>query len=169
MKLPLSRVLDLLLYAGLAALGVMFLSRKLSGPDEGAIAAPIDLPIVGNSDLRFRLAEHRGKAVLVEVFASWCGSCRRAVPVLQEAWEKHRGRGVTFVAVSLDRDPAVAARVKKEWKIPYDVAIDDGSLAKNYGIEVLPTFIVIDEGGVVRHVSTGSPSQSMVDDWLREL
>lgn len=169
MKLPLSRILDLFLYAGLAALGVLFLSRKLSGPDEGKPAALFDLPLVGEANQRFRLADQRGKPVLVEVFASWCGACRRAQPALREAWQEHGNGKVAFVGVSLDRSTASAIQVKREWDIPYAVAIDDGTLAKNYSIEVLPTFILIDQDGIVRHVSTGAPSRSDLDNWLGEL
>lgn len=168
MKLPFSRILDVLLYAGVAALAILFVSRKLSGPDEGKPAALFDLPLV-DSPTRFRLAEHRGKPVLVEVFASWCGACRRAAPALREAWQRHGSGSVAFVGVSVDADASSAARVKREWGIPYDVAVDDGSMSKAYGIEVLPTFVLIDGEGIVRHVSTGAPSASEIDRWLREL
>jgi len=168
-KLSLSRALDVLLYVAVAALGLLFLSRKMSGPPEGKLAAPFDLPIADRPGSRFLLEEQRGKPVLVEVFASWCGACRRAAPTMRDAFTKHRAAGVTFVGVSLDSDLETASRVKREWDIPYDVALDDAGMAKSYGIEVLPTFVVIDRDGIVRHVSTGAPSRSEVDRWLSEL
>lgn len=166
MKRPLSRILDWLFYVAIAAVAMVVVSRKLSGPDEGKPAALFDLPVAGQPGARFRLAEHRGKPILLEVFASWCGACRRAAPALREAWERHGKDRVSFVAVSVDTDPAEVARVQRDWDIPYDVLIDDGSLAKNYGIEVLPTFVLIDSEGIVRHVSTGAPSRSEVERWL---
>ena len=169
MKLSLSRAFDWILYAALAATALIFVSRKMSGPDEGEAAAHFDLPIVGDSGARFRLDEHRGKPVLVEVFAGWCGACRRAAPAVADAWKKHGQGRVAFLGVSVDSSAEDALRVKRDWEIPYDVALDDGSLSKSYGIEALPTFVLIGRDGLVLRVSTGAPSRSELERWLTDL
>lgn len=169
MKLRLSNVLDWTLYASVAALLVLFISRKLSGPDEGELAAPFELPRADRPHEPFRLVDQRGKPVLIEILASWCGACRNAAPELREAWNKLGSERVTFVAISLDDDPRVAANLKRDWDIPYDVLVDDGKLAKSYQIEVLPTFVLVDAEGVVRHVSTGVPSSSEIERWVERL
>ena len=168
MKRVASKLLDFVLYAAVGVAAFSFLSRQCSGPKEGIAAAAIDLPLVGAESKRFRLEDHRGKPVLIEVFASWCGACRRAAPDLSEAYQRH-AKNVTFVGVSIDGSPEDARRVKDEWKIPYDVAIDDGKMSKAYGIEVLPTFVLVDRDGKVQHVSMGAPSASDVDSWISEL
>jgi peroxiredoxin len=165
-----SRLIDFALYGAIAVALYSFVSRKLSGPSKGVEAAAIDLPVVGASDTRFRLADHRGKPVLIEVFAGWCGACRNSAPAVLEAFNKHGTRGATFVGVSLDSSDEDALRVKREWKIPYDVVRDDDKrLAAAYKIEVLPTFVLVGADGKVRHVSTGSPSASQLDSWLTDL
>lgn len=169
MNPKLSRVLDWSLYAGVAALALLFVTRKFSGPSEGKPAAAFDLPVVDKPGERFRLAEHRGKPVLVEVFASWCGACKRAAPALRQAWERHGKENVAFVAISIDGTSEELTAIKREWGIPYEVVLDDGSISKKYGIEVLPTFVLVDSEGVVRHVATGAPSGSDIDEWIREL
>lgn len=168
-KRILSRVVDFGLYAAIAVMLYTLVSRKLSGPKVGTQAAAIDLPTVGPNPGRFRLQDHRGKPVLIEVFASWCSACRHSAPTLVEAWRKRRGQGVTFVGVSVDSNPDDAARAKTEWQLPYDVALDDGHTMKAYGIEVLPTLVLVDRDGRVHHVSTGAPSSSQLDGWLSEL
>jgi thiol-disulfide isomerase/thioredoxin len=163
-------LIDVFVYGALAALAVMFVSRKLSGPSEGAQAAPFDLPLIGGAEgERFRLQDKRGRPVLIEVFAGWCGACRRSSPTLIEAWNTHKRDNVSFVGVSVDGSPADALRVKREWGIPYDVALDDGTVSKHYNIEVLPTFILVGGDGVVRKVTTGVPSAGDIGGWLREL
>jgi cytochrome c biogenesis protein CcmG/thiol:disulfide interchange protein DsbE len=165
-KLVLSRILDWSLYAGVAALGLLFVSRKFSGPSEGEPAMLFDLPVADRPGERFRLADQRGKPVLIEVFASWCGACERAAPSVREAWRRHGNGRVAFVGVSLDGSREDAARIKRDWDIPYEVTVDDGSVKKHYEIEALPTFVLVDGKGVVRHVSTGAPSSSDLDRWL---
>lgn len=169
MKRVLSRVIDYSLYAVIAFLLFRFASRKFSGPKRGAPAAAIDLPSVESGAPRFTLAAHSGRPVLVEFFASWCTACRHSAPKLVQAWNTHRERGVTFVGVTLDSNIEDARRAKRDWGIPYDVAIDDGSVAKAYSVELLPTLVLIDKEGRVARVSTGAPSKSELDSWLNEL
>ena len=170
MKRFLSHLIDVALYGAIAFALYSFVSRKLSGPSRGGAAALFDLPVVGASDsTRFRLADHRGKPVLIEVFAGWCSACRSSAPALVEAFKKHGRRGTTFVGVSMDNTAADALRVKRAWGLPYDVVLDDGRLSKDYKIEVLPTFVLVGADGTVRRVSTGAPSSAEIDRWLTEL
>jgi cytochrome c biogenesis protein CcmG/thiol:disulfide interchange protein DsbE len=163
----LSRLIDYAIWAGLLAVVVFVVVRRHSGPETGKPAAVFDLPLVG-SDGRFNLAERRGKPVLIEVFASWCGACRRAAPTLADAFEDHRGN-VDFVGVVVDDDPGAASRVKSEWGIPYDVAMDDGTVSRDYNVQLLPTIILVDQAGVVRRVTTGMPTRSQLEGWITEL
>ena len=175
MKLPSASVVreklfELLRYGALG--GCVYIiagqfMRHSSGPKEGAAAAAFDLPLVGQAG-RISLVAQQGKPVLMEVYASWCGVCKRSSPRLAEAFRAHQHENVTFLAVSVDEDPAAAARSKSEWQIPFDVAVDDGSVSRGYGIKMLPTLIYIDAKGTVRHSAVGSPSRSEIDDWLAE-
>ena len=57
---------------------------------------------------------------------------------------------------------------KDQWGIPYDVAQDDGSVARAYHVARLPTVIVIGADGRVRHASTGSASSADIGRWIRD-
>ena len=151
--------------------GVYFLAthfvRHSSGPKEGSAAAAFDLPLVGQEG-RVSLAAQHGKPVLMEVFASWCSACKHSSPRMTEAFRAHEGEHVTFLAVSVDEDPSAAARVKRDWQLPFAVAVDDGSISRGYGISMLPTLIYIDAQGTVRHSAAGVVSRSDIDSWLAE-
>ena len=148
------------------------LKRCGGGPSEGAAAPAIDLPIVAaaaGEPTRFSLASHENKPVLIEVFASWCGTCRRAAPSLARAHEKY-GDQLDFVGVSVDDDASLAAEAKQGWQIPYAVAHDDtGAFARAYRIRVLPTFVLLDREGKIAEVSAGLPSESRLDAWARRV
>jgi thiol-disulfide isomerase/thioredoxin len=163
----LSKVLDYAIWAALAGVFVLIISRRSSGPDAGTTAAPIELPLLSKGG-RFSLAEERGKPVLLEVFASWCGACRRAAPAFADAYRDHGDR-VRFVGIMVDDDPGVARQVVDAWEIPYDVALDTGGVARAYNVELLPTVVLIDGDGLVRRVFTGAPSRSQLENWLTEL
>jgi thiol-disulfide isomerase/thioredoxin len=161
-------------YALYALVGVLFLwlLKGRGGPSEGAEAPAFDLPVVSASvgqPARFSLASREDKPVLIEVFASWCGSCRRAAPVLARAHEKY-GHDVEFVGVSVDDDATLALEAKRDWRIPYAVAHDDkGAFSRAYKIRVLPTFVLLDREGRIAEVSAGMPSQGRVDAWAKSV
>ena len=147
----------------------LFISRGRSGPKTGTQAEAFDLPVVAGNRERFRLADQKGTPVVVEVFASWCGVCRRTAPMLSDAARAPRKNPVRFIGVSVDQDAIAAKSAKDQWNLAYDVALDDGRFSKAYGITVLPTLILIDGEGRVRHVSAGAPRSSELEDWLEDV
>lgn len=153
-----------------AVVVIALLTHRESGPKLGIQAADFDLPLVSAPGRQFHLAAERGTPVLIDVFASWCPSCRRTAPILERAFHAERARRVSFVGVSVDRSMAEARGAKRAWDIGYPVAFDaTGSFAKRYDIAVLPTLILIDAKGRVRHVSSGTPSSSQVESWLSDV
>lgn len=157
-----------LLFVSALGIAVALVAKKPSGPPVGDLAAEFDLPDANGSS-RVKLSDLRGAPVVVEVFASWCGACRQAAPMLREAALSKRKSDVHFLGVSVDADPRVASRLKESWNIPYAVLHDDGSVAAKYRIQVLPTVIVIDADGHVRHVSSGAPRAATLEAWLGEV
>lgn len=158
-------------WALMAFLGLLVLwqlKRCGGGPSEGAEAPDIDLPIVASAvgePARFSLENREYKPVLIEVFASWCGTCRRSAPALARAHEKY-GKDLEFVGISVDDDASLAAEAKHSWQIPYPVAHDDrGAFARAYRIRVLPTFVLLDRDGRIAEVSAGLPSERNLDEW----
>lgn len=162
----LSRVVDVGLYVGMASLLGALLLRGGSGPEEGSVAAPFELPLASGGST-FGLKP--GKPVLMEVFASWCGACERAAPMMADVHQEASEKGVTLIGVSLDDDASAARRAQRAWPIAYPVAMDDGSVSRGYGVSLLPTFVLIDEHGKVRRVSSGVPSRRTLSRWLSEL
>jgi thiol-disulfide isomerase/thioredoxin len=165
-----ARVLRYLPYA-LALAAFYYVMRPApSGPSVGAAASDFDLPVVANlPEGRFRLADQRGKPVLIEVFASWCPSCRSMAGTLSDVSATRRAREVSYVAVSVDDDPEAARDVAAAWRVPYAVAHDDGSVSRQYSIRSLPTLILVDEAGMVREVAAGGVSRSKLERWLSEV
>ena len=164
----LSRAADWGLYVGIAGLFGLLVTRNSSGPREGAPAAAFELPLASGSGA-FNLAEQRGKPVLMEVFASWCGACEHAAPMVDEVYRDAEKRGVVFVGVSVDGDAHAARRVQESWPISYPVAVDDGRVQRAYGVSLLPTFVLIDKDGSIKRVSAGVPSRRTLSRWLAEL
>jgi thiol-disulfide isomerase/thioredoxin len=157
------------LYALALVAVAVSVARPNSGPKRGTEAAAFALPLVGQPG-EVRLADKAGKPMIIEVFASWCGSCRSAAPTLAEAYQQRKDTDVEFLAVSVDDTEQGALRAQLGWGIPYPVAHDSqGRFAAAYNVKVLPTFVLVDRHGRIHSVSTGAPSRSAVDDWIEGL
>jgi len=140
-----------------------------SGPAIGLSPPDFDLPVVANGQDSLSLSDTRGSVVVVEVFASWCKYCESASATLAEAARIRRRRDVRFIGVSLDEHPQEATRAALEWDLPYEVVHDDGTLTRGWNISALPTVIVIDSGGRVRHVLDEAPSPNRLERCLRSV
>lgn len=104
-----------------------------------------------------RLAALRGKVVLLEFYAGWCPNCRALSPALARLHERYKDRGLELVGITND-EPAEAARVAREWRIPYPVGCAAADLP--YAAVALPTAFLIDRRGVVREVMLGASPES---------
>jgi len=156
-----------LAFAGLIAFAVRGLMRGSSGPKADTAAPGFNLPAIDDdAKARVSLADLRGTPVLLEAVASWCGACEQSAPALREASLAQREKPVRFVSVLLDSNPNAARQLKTSWNIPHEVLIDDGSFSRSYEISMLPTFILIDEEGRVRVVSSGRADRGDIEDWL---
>lgn len=100
--------------------------------DPGPQAGPPTLPDLVFADLgdgTHNLADHRGKVVLVNIWASWCEPCKEELPTLERLWRTHRGDGLEVVGVSIDAHRAegqVRALVKMH-RLTYTILLDPAS------------------------------------------
>jgi thiol-disulfide isomerase/thioredoxin len=114
---------------------------------------------------RLTLEDLKGKVVLLDFWATWCGPCRQATPGLKGLHAKYNNRPFVIVGVSLDYEPAPLRTYIKdngmEWPQYYD---RNRAITKLFGVKPVPTYVLIDHEGIVRATREGwSPS---VDGWL---
>lgn len=122
-------------------------------------AAPRDLvnkpaPGFDLTDLNgrpLRLSSFRGKVVLLNFWATWCGPCRVEMPVFASWQNQYGGQGLQIIGISLDDAAGPARRLVQRLRLNYPVAMGDDRLAARYGgVLGLPLTFLIDRDGVVR-------------------
>jgi cytochrome c biogenesis protein CcmG/thiol:disulfide interchange protein DsbE len=118
----------------------------------------------------FSLAEQRGKVVIVNFWASWCVPCREEAPILQEVWERYRGRGVVMVGVDyLDVERDALAFID-EFGITYPNGLDMGkTISKRYRIKGVPETFIVDQEGNIVEFYVGAAKEGQLDAILEPL
>jgi len=115
--------------------------------------APDFQPSVQAGEKLPRLSGMRGKVVVIDFFATWCGACVEAMPHIEEMHQKLKKQGVVVFGVS-NESPSVVARAGGRFHVTYPLASDDGEgVSASYQVFALPTMVVIDRKGVVREVA----------------
>ena len=95
------------------------------------------------------LTDYRGKAVLLDFWASWCQPCREGLPVIQKIHEDLGDRGLVVLSINLENEE-LARPVVKEDKLTYTVLVDtDGKVADQYEVNPIPRMVIIDREGKV--------------------
>jgi len=122
----------------------------------------------------FRLADHLGEVVVLNVWASWCAPCRAEAPVLEAAWTDLRGEGVQFVGLDTRDTVSAAQAFIDNYGITYPNVIDvDGQLQLLFGDslppQAIPSTLVIDPEGRVAGRILGRVSESTLRGLIEPL
>ena len=102
------------------------------------------------ADSEIDLNEFRGKVVMLDFWASWCVPCRRSFPWMNSMHQKYAERGLVIVAVNVDKKTAEAEKFLEAYPAEFRIAYDpDASLAREYGVETMPSTFIIGRDGQV--------------------
>lgn len=124
-------------------------SEKLS------VKAP-NFTLKSRSGKNIKLSELRGQVVLLNFWASWCGPCRKEMPVLEKIHKKYKRLGFTLLGVNVEENSNAAKNYLKDIKVSFPILFDNtNKTSKLYDVSAMPTTILIDRNGNQRFIHKG--------------
>jgi len=118
-----------------------------------------------------RLEDYKGKVILLDFFATWCGPCKIEIPWFMEMERKNKDRGFAVLGVSMDDEGwDIVKPFLAELGVNYRVVIGNDSTAQLYGgVDALPTTFLIDRNGKIASVHIGLASKKVFEDGIEQL
>ncbi|MGI9070040.1 MAG: peroxiredoxin family protein [Bryobacteraceae bacterium] len=117
-----------------------------------------------------RLSDYKGRVVLLDFWATWCGGCKVEIPWYMEFDNKYKDRGLAVIGVSMDEDGWKSVKpFLEKTKLNYSVVIGNQGLAKQYGVEAMPMTLLIDQNGKIAASHVGLVDKDKFESEIRVL
>ncbi len=141
---------------------------RVSGELRGQTAPDFELQSLDGKNVK--LSDFRGKAVLLNFWATWCGPCKIEMPWFIELQKQYGPQGLQIVGVAMDdSSPADIAKFTKELGVDYPVLLGKEAVGEEYGgVDVLPTSFFLDREGKFVAREFGLQSRSLFVDHIKQ-
>jgi len=130
-------------------------------------------PAISLTDIegkRLELADYKGKVVVLDFWATWCGPCRIEIPGFVEMQNRYAHQGFSVIGISLDDEPEPVVQFYKEFRMNYPVAVANQRIGELYGgILGLPTTFVIGRDGRIYARHIGATDVSVIEEEVQQL
>jgi peroxiredoxin len=128
---------------------------------QGQIAPDFALRMISGEN--FQLSDNVGKKIIVlNFFATWCGPCQDEMPELNRYFDQHRSESFLLVGIDADEKQDLVGEFVKDYKLDFQVGIDDGTVEKQYGVTAFPTTVLVGVDGKVQFYEAGELANAEV-------
>lgn len=132
----------------------------------------VDLQFTAVDGRSVDLSKLRGKVVLVDFWATWCGPCVGEVPNVKKTYDQYHSKGFEIIGISLDKEKdkltSFVAENKMDWPQFFDGQFWQNKYARQFGIESIPTMWLIDKKGKLRDMNAREDLSGGVQKLLAE-
>lgn len=172
-KLLLGAALALALVVGLYFLNRYWITPAVMAHPKGDVSARPMAPAFSLTDITGKplsLADFKGKVVVMDFWATWCGPCRIEIPGFIELQKRYASQGFTMIGISMDDSADPVVDFYKELGMNYPVALGNDRLGELYGgVGGLPTTFVIGRDGRIYSKHVGATDPAVFEAEIKQL
>lgn len=134
-------------------------------PAKDAQPVPLaEVQLVGIDGTKSALTNYKGKVVLVDFWASWCGPCRESFPWMNSIQQQYQSQGLEVIAINLDEEPELAHAFLQQVPAQFRVLLDtEAQLPDAFGLIGMPSSYLIDRSGLIRAQHIGFHASQVAD------
>ena len=134
-----------------------------------ATNAPVELKVTAVDGSEIDLSKLRGKIVLLEFWATWCGPCLREAPTVSAAYKKFHERGFEIIGISLDENKESLLNFTKARGITWPQYFDENKkVSQRFGIEGIPTMWLLNKQGMIANLDARTDLAGSVEKLLAQ-
>ncbi len=140
-----------------------------AGDDTGP-AAEFKLP--ARTGEAVSLSSLKGQVVLINFWATWCGPCRKEMPLLEQIQKKYASLGFTMLGVNVEEDTTMMDAFLKDVPVTFPILLDPANgVSKLYNVAAMPSTVIVDRKGNIRYLHQGYKpgDESTYQDMIRQL
>jgi thiol-disulfide isomerase/thioredoxin len=116
------------------------------------------------------LSDYRGKKVMLNFWATWCGPCRVEIPNMIKLYDELSAKGFVILAVNLREDRDQVAGFVEQNKMRFPILLDsDGSVGAAYFVRGIPTSVFINDQGIIQAVQVGTLTDAALRQYVGKL
>lgn len=144
----------------------------VTGEAAYAVGKPLELSFTALDGTKINLADMKGKVVLIDFWATWCGPCVAEMPNVKSVYAKLHAQGFEIIGVSLDTSKDDLQKFIKKNSIPWAQYFDgkqwNNDISSRFGIDAIPAEWLIDKKGILRNTNARGDIEGAVSALLKE-
>lgn len=151
----------------------MTISTAYAEEDKKQLAQ--DFTLKSNQGNNIKLSELRGQVIMLNFWATWCGTCIKQLPILNKFHSQYKNKGFTVLSVNIEESTKKAARISQKLNLKFPVLFDTfNHVSRYYDVSSIPVSILIDRDGFIRHslnatkVSRQKNAKRIIEELLNE-
>ena len=138
----------------------------------GAVGHPLEMSFTASDGRKVDVQKMKGKVVLVDFWASWCGPCIASLPEVIDLHKKYNSKGFEIIGINMDKDQHLMEQVVHKFKMPWPQYFDGKGwgtkFALEYNINAIPSVWLVDKKGILRTMNARENMEQQITDLLAE-
>lgn len=167
------RPIQIVILALIVVLGGYAIGSVVFGSDGGKPVVgdnPPAIKLLGLDSKVHTLDEYKGKALVINFWATWCTYCVKEMPALQAQWKKWQDQGVVILGINTGEDEMTVQNFAKQTGADFPILFDtDNKAVRDYGVVPMPTTFFVDKKGEISSIHEGELNLETLDEQIRQL
>jgi thiol-disulfide isomerase/thioredoxin len=135
------------------------------------LSKPVLMQFTDIDGNQVNLANMKGKIVLIDFWATWCGPCLREIPQVLQVYDKYHQKGLEIIGISFDENLDLLKQMIQNKKMPWSQYFDGNQWGNKYGLEygviAIPTMWLVDKNGILVDLHAGVGLEDKITELLK--